>query len=165
MNIPFLIEKLEDSEEFKKFKKENPDSYLFGGFFTIDKEDKENKYNLDFFCPKTKEMFSFHLEDGVKISKMENISDIIPKKIIGDSKIDFDEIEKKLLEKMEKENMKNKIQKIMISLQNNEKDFFICTVFISNLGIIKSIMDAKTGTIESLEKHSFFDFMRVVKSK
>ena len=73
MNSHFLLEKLISSEEFKKFKKENPDSYLCSGFFVIDLESKtpDNKYHFDYYVSDSKNTFSFELEDGVKLVPLE----------------------------------------------------------------------------------------------
>ena len=43
-----LLEKLEASEEFKKFKKENPEAYFCGVFFIMAAHDPENKRQLNF---------------------------------------------------------------------------------------------------------------------
>ncbi len=52
MNFQFYLEKLENSDVFKNFKKQNPDAYLCSGFFVIDKQaGKNNQQHLDFFIP------------------------------------------------------------------------------------------------------------------
>ena len=59
MNFQFYIEKLHNSEDFKKFMKENLDAYLCSGFFIIDFENPknpDNKSHLDFYIPSKNEM-------------------------------------------------------------------------------------------------------------
>ena len=49
MNFQFYLEKLMDSGDFQKFKKENPNAYLCSGFFSIDKEKGlDNQQHLDY---------------------------------------------------------------------------------------------------------------------
>ena len=49
MNLQFYIEKLFNSEEFAKFKKQNPKGFFCSGFFAIDKKGKDNKQHIDYF--------------------------------------------------------------------------------------------------------------------
>lgn len=168
MNLQFYFEKLFGSEEFANFKKENPDCYLCGGFFVIDLENlknPDNKSHLDFIVPSTNKMFSFNLEEGVKIVPIEQFDkDKIPGKVKDNYNFDFEEFEDLIREKMQKENLKNKLQKIIVSLQHSEnKDYLICTVFISGMGILKIHIGLPEMEIVLFEKHSFFDMIKVIK--
>jgi len=165
MNLQFYMEKLSLSEEFKKFMKDNKDAYLCSGFFVIDKDLKnpDNKQHFDYYIPSSKKMFSFQLEDGIKIVPVEMLNRKVPEKI-SKHEFDFGEIEKMIEEEMEKQNVKNKIQKIILSLQNIKgRDSLICTVFISMLGILKVKIDLSTKEVTEFEKKSFFDIMKVKK--
>jgi len=166
MNFQFYWEKLKESEEFKNFMKENPKAFPCSGFFTIDKEGKDNQTHIDFFLPSQKKIFSFKLqEEGIEEVPMDLISDKTPERISLEN-IDFvfEEIENLILEEMKKQNIKNKMQKIMISLQNFEgKEILVCTVFISMLGILKIHVDLegdRKGEVTLFEKKSFFDIVR-----
>jgi len=80
MNPQFYLEKLKNSEEFEKFKKENPSAFLCSAFFSIDKsggnkslttsskrgqsKGKDNKQHFDFF--NEGKIFSFQVEDNCK---------------------------------------------------------------------------------------------------
>ena len=149
MNLQFYIEKLHSSKEFKDFMNENLDAYLCSGFFVIDKEGNDNKQHFDYYIQNQKKMFSFQLdsemdnEDGIKLVPIEMFGGKIPEKVLKHD-FDFKEIEEMIEEEMRKQNIKNKIQKIMFSLQNLKgKDFLICTVFISMLGILR-VRDRKS---------------------
>ncbi len=166
MNSQFLLEKLEESGEFKKFKKENPDAYLCSGFFIIDLENKtpENKYHFDFYVPKSKKTFSFELEDGVKLVPLERNEEKIMEEVLMKDYFDFDELKEKILNEMSSNNITNKIQKMLFSLQNKDrKDFLFGTVFISGLGILKVNVDLAEKKITDFEKKSFFDMMKIIK--
>ena len=195
MNLQFYLEKLFASEKFQSFVKENPSAYLCSGFFSIDREDKGNKIHIDYVIPETKKVFSFQLEGKVDVVPVEQIGEnqkegqIALDKIADNVDFDFGEIEKMIEEKMGKEGIKNKIQKILLSLQNADtlngtsgKNILIGTVFISGLGIIKvkidlahhgrtpkdfgkkSLQGAKMHITE-FEKKSFFDMMKIVRKK
>lgn len=161
MNFQFFLEKLEASEEFKDFIKENPKAYLCSGFFAIDKEGKDDKKHFDFYDPSSEKLFSFQIENGCKKTEVEMIDKRIPEKIETDFDFSFEEIESLINDKMQKENVKNKLQKIIISLQSfKRKNLLLCTVFISMLGLLKIHIDIKSKEIVLFEKKSFFDFVR-----
>lgn len=161
MNLQFYLEKLHSSEIFKKFMKENPGAHLCSGFFTMDKEGKDNKRHFDFFVPKTKKMFSFKLEDGVEIMPINIEIGKIPEKLDIDFDFEFEEIEKMLENEMKKQQINSKMQKTILSLQNLKgKPFLIGTIFISMLGLLKIQIDISDMKITEFEKKSFFDMMK-----
>ena len=166
MNSPFLWEKLEDSEEFKKFKKENKDAYLCSGFFIIDLENKnpENKYHFDFYVPSSKKTFSFELEQGIKLVELERFEENILKEVLMKDNFDFEEITEMILKGMAEEKINNKILKMIFSLQNQEgKDILLGTILLSGLGLLKMTFDISEKKVTDLEKKSFFDMMKIVK--
>jgi len=178
MNFQFYLKKLQSSNVFKEFMKENPKAYLCSGFFTIDKEGQDNQRHLDFYIPEKEEVFSFKFEGagaGEKAGKIEKIPvEMINKKAHGKIKLDlgldfdFGEIEQMIFSEMDAQSMKNKLQKIIFSLQSHEgKNFLVCTVFVSMLGLLKVNIDleGKQGKpeITLFEKKSFFDLLKRVK--
>jgi len=67
---------------------------------------------------------------------------------------------------MQKENIKNEIQKILFSLQNiDEVNSLIGTIFISGMGIINFKIDLNKNEIIDFEKKSIFDVLKVIKGK
>lgn len=167
MNSQFLIEKLESSEEFESFMKENPKAYLCSGFFVIDLENKEkgNQYHFDFYVPSSRKTFSFELENEVKLVPLERYEQVL-EKIFFNSDFDFDEIEKIISREMEFKKINNKIQKMIFSFQNIEgKDFLLGTIFVSGFGMIKANIDLKDKKITDFEKKSFFDMMKIIGKK
>jgi len=167
MNSQFLLEKLKSSEEFKNFKKENPNAYLCSGFFSIDVESKEpkNQYHFDFFVPEDKRTFSFELEEGVKLIPLERYEQVLEKISLKEN-FDFEEIEKIISTEMELKKVNNKIQKMIFSLQNVEgKDSLLGTIFVSGFGMIKVNIDLKEKRMVDFEKKSFFDMLNVIRKK
>lgn len=164
MNLQFYLEKLFELEEFQKFKQDNPNAYLCSGFFVRDKEGENNKNHLDFFIPETKRIISFQLDKNIEGIPIEKEFDSAPEKIKDNIDFDFSEIEDLVMNKMESENIKNKLQKILLSLQRvNDVNYLIGTVFISSLGLIKIKINIDKNEIEEFEKKSFLDMMKIVK--
>lgn len=164
MNLQFYAEKLHSSEEFKSFKEENHGAYLCSIFFTIDKEGNDNQIHLDYFALEAKKMTSFQLNGEIKKVPLEIYDEKIPERIPLNFDIDFWEIERMIAAKMEVESIKNKMQKIILSLQRvNGENFLVGTVFISMLGMIKIKINATKKEILEFEKKSMFDIMKVVK--
>lgn len=167
MNFQFYLEKLFDSDEFKKFKSENKDAFLCSGFFTVDKEGKDNQQHIDFWIPSAKKLFSFKLNENPIVAINSEIpGEFTPERIKDNINFDISEIESLIEKEMQKNNVNNRIQKIIISLQNNgEKDFLIMTVFLSNLGLLKIMFDIDEKKITGFEKKSFFDMMKFIGKK
>ena len=164
MNLQFYFEKVYNSEEFEEFKKENPSAFLCSGFFVLDKEGNDNKQHFDFFIPEDKKIFSFQIEKGIEKVPIEMVDEKIPSKVSDNVDFDFLEIEKMIESRMFDEKIKNKIQKILFSLQNIEgKNFLVGTVFISGLGLLKVNIDIDEKKITDFEKKSFFDMLKVSK--
>ena len=163
MNFQFYLEKLYSSAIFKNFMKENPKAYLCSGFFTIDKEGKDNQIHVDFYIPDSKKMFSFRLEKAIKKIPIEAITKKIPLEIKHGFDFNFEDVEEMIVNEIKKQEIKSKLQKIIFSLQNIKgKNFLVCTVFTSLFGLIKVHIDLKEEKIVLFEKKSFFDLMKRV---
>jgi hypothetical protein len=168
MNSQFLLEKLENSEEYQKFMKENQDAYLCSAFFIIDFETEhpENKFHFDYYLPSSKKTFSFELEieNEIKLTELERFEEKIFNKVSTETHFDFDEIYEKIKKEMETKKISNKIQKMIFSLQNFEnKDTLFGTIMLSGLSLIKMTFDPTEDKIIDFEKKSFFDMMKIVK--
>ena len=168
MDFQFFVEKLKDSEEYKKFMKEFPDAFPFSGFFVLDLENlknPDNKQHIDFYIPSKNKAFSFQMEDNCKRVPVD-IVDRGVKEISFDNLIDFDEITELVLNEMKARKVKNKVQKILLSLQDKDgKDFLIGTVFISAFGLVKINIDVETLKVLDFEKKSFLDMLKITRNK
>jgi hypothetical protein len=165
MNFQFYFEKLVESEEFKKFKNEHKDAFFCSGFFVVDKKGEENKQNIDYFAPSNEKMFSFKINNDIELVPVENFGEaFIPEEILDKVNFDFTEVEDMIQDKMEQEKIKNKIEKLLLSLQSKDKkNYLLGTIFISGLGIIKVKIDLDKNKIVDFEKKSFFDMVKIVK--
>jgi len=164
MNLQHYFKQLQENKNFQDFQKENPSAYLCSGFFTIDKEANENQQHLDFFIPGKEKVFSFQLENDGKMKPLEKFDKIIPEKMSLDLNLDFDNIENIIKNKMEEKEMKDKIKKLIFSLQKIEqKNMLMGTIFISGFGLLKANIDLENNDIIDFERKSFFDMIRVFK--
>jgi len=164
MNFAFYVEKLENSEEFKKFKTEFPGAYPCSCFFVIDKQGNDNKQHFDFYLPSEKKISSFQLENSqlVPIQETKEVLEEISLK----HDFYFKEIEDLIVKEMEANKVKNDIQKILFSMQRVKgKDYLIGTIFIPMLGMIKVNIDIAEKKITDFEKRSFLDMMKIFKKK
>jgi len=167
MNLQFYLEQVHLSDAYKDFVNENPKAYLCSGFFTIDKENTKmsNEKQFDFYIPDKKQMFIFKITaEGVEKHPVEMTSPNVPEKISDKMNFDFEKLEETVMDEMVRNNVKNKIQKIMISLQKFEKkEMLVCTIFISMLGLLKVHINPKTNNVELFEKKSLFDMVKRIK--
>ncbi len=166
MNLQHYFKQLHENTNFNNFMRENPSAYLCSGFFTIDKEANENQQHLDFFITGKDKVFSFQMENDGKMKPLEKLDKVIPEKISPDFDLDFDYIEKMIENKMKNEGMKDKIKKLIFSLQKIEqKNMLMGTIFISGFGLLKANINLENNEIIDFEKKSFFDMIKVFKNK
>jgi hypothetical protein len=166
MKFQFYYEKLINSEEYQSFLKECPTAFPCSALFIIDKEKNENKVHFDYFIPGQEKIFSFDLSNGVDRIPIDNIDQIVPEKLGMNYTFDLANYEKEIEKEIKKQEIKGTLQKLLFSLQTKDKKpYLIITGFMSNLGLLKVSINLETSKIESFEKKSFFDLIRVVKGK
>ncbi len=165
MNFQFYVEKLFANEHFQKFREEHKKAYPCSAFFVIDYSGQDSKQHFDYWLPGEKKMFSFQLERDSEALPVENFEGV-PEEIAINLNFDFNDIRDMVQKRMDEEGIKNKLQKMLFSLQaKNKKSFLVGTVFISGLGMIKVSIDIGNMKILDFEKKSFFDIMKVKKKK
>lgn len=166
MKIRAYLSELEKNKEFQEFIEANPQVYLCSAFFVIDKENENHKQHFDYFLPEENKIFSFQIEENCKQVPMDNLAPEAPKSL--DLKEDFElqEIDDLIQTEMENRGIKNKMQKILFSVNNFEnQDVIFGTVFISNLGMIKIRISLKDKEILEFKKESFMDMINIFKKK
>ena len=164
MNFQSLLNELLSSEKFKEFKKKNPKVYLCSGFFIINEAKELEKKHLDYYAPDSKEAFGFKLESFLEIEKLQKFEKV-PEEIPRTSDFDFGKIRELIDKKLNEEKIKNKITKIIFSLQRlNSKNFLIVNVFLSGLILVNMKISLDNKKIIDFEKKSIFSFIRNKKS-
>lgn len=165
MNLQFYLGKLENSDVYKEFMKENPTAFLCSGFFVIDKQVNNNQIHFDFYIPEKNQMFSFKLEDRIEKIPIEVITEV-PERISENFDFSFEDVEKLIAAEIMNKNVTNKVQRILLSLQRKEnKNFLIGSIFVSAMAMIKIEIDLSEMKIISFKKKSFFDMIKIVKNK
>jgi hypothetical protein len=166
INFKETLEKLENSDEFKKFKKDNPHAFLTAGFFVIDESGVELK-QLDYAAGsgETKELVTFIVSDeGIQHKKAETIRKEkfhrleVPKIELKDA-IDTMKQETKELAKEY-----NKIIAILQMLETGEKLTEIWNLTcLAGFSMFRLHIDAMTGKIFKEENSNLMDMMKIEK--
>lgn len=165
MHFQFYIEKLKDSENFKKFIKERPKAYFCSAFLIIDKSGKENKAHLDYYDPSKEELFGFEMENKANKVQVDTFGQKDFIKLSDKIDFNFEEIEELLEKERQKKELKQKIQKILLSFQRlNDKNYLVGTIFVTKMGMVKFQIDLDSKKVLQFEKKSFFDIMKVKKN-
>lgn len=165
MNFQFYFEKLSKSKDFRKFIDEHKDAFLCSAFFSVDKKGEDNKQNIDYFAPSINKMFSFKINNGVELVPVEDYGENFkPEKIPDNTDFDFDYMEKLIGGEMFENKIKNKIEKLLFSLQaKDKKNYLLGTIFLSGLALLKVKIDLDDKKVVEFEKKSFFEMMKIVK--
>ncbi len=160
MNFSSVVEKVESSQTFKNFKKENKDAELCAGFFVIDYEQDRKEQQLD-YCLKNGKIYTFTINKEITLEEAETIEGKKEKlpKITKEIKIDISDLEKIVQDKIKK-----KILKIIAIIQKyKDKQIWNLTVMTESFEIDKIHIDTQTGEILKFEKRNLFDFVKKVK--
>ncbi len=160
MNFKEIIAKIESSEEFKEYKKQNKDSFL-ADIFTIIKEKEAEDWQFDYYSKSKDKITSFIIQDKEIQEKEEEIfrkdnSEII-KLNLNNIKITVE----KALEEINKKT-KEKPNEIIIALQViNKKETWNITYLTTSFKTINTKIDAKSGKIISQEETSLFGALKL----
>lgn len=164
MEIGTYYDKLLKSKEYKDFIKKNEKAYLCSCFFMLDKENNTSEIHFDFFISSDNKMFSFKINSEINLMPLEVFDKNIPEKLILDKKIELDDFEKLIIERMEKEDIKETPKKFLYSFQSAKgKNLLLATIFLSKMAILKVSFDFSTKKIIDFDKKSFFDIISFVK--
>ena len=155
-----VVEKLENSEEYKQFKKEYPGSYLCSAFFVIGKTPEEGKRQVNYALSET-EVMSFDINSKWVIvpQKLETAKkQSVPEIARGEFKISIEEMET-LIEK----DAKKKFDKIIAVLQELNKELIWNITCMDGFTLHRYYINAKTGKLEKMKDIKLQDMMRIEK--
>ena len=155
------IKKLEDSNEFKEWRKKNKEMYLVHGFTMLGsfKEDPMN-WQIGYYNKKDDKISPIEVDGGISIGqpqdafkKNESIKKLDLKKIKINAKKALDDNEKARLEKYAKEEP----MKIFVIIQNIEEfgDVWNITTATNTMNTINTKIDAESGEIKSIKTENF----------
>jgi len=159
-----VLEQIESSDAFKNFKQKNRDAFLCAGFFVIDYESGKNQQQLDYCL--SDDVYTFMLDKEISLKKAETIEGKktdLPE-LNKDMKVDLDDAEKILQEKIKQENITEKLLKVIAVLQVHEgKQIWNLNCVLSGMQILRVHIDSDTGEIDLFEKKNMLDFVKKVK--
>ena len=158
MNLEFYKEKLETSEVYKNFLIKNPEAYLASAFFTITLTDKTEtaEVQLDYY---NKTKFSvFSLNSGITLKEEESAIPTAPEKLTH-SNLDINEIPMICKSVLEKNNITEKITRILAILTNNKENIWGISIITASMSVIKVKLN-DSGELINFEKLNLFDFVK-----
>ena len=165
MKFEHYVKRVEESDEFKKFRKEHPKAYLCAGFFVLDFEKGKNIHQIDYFIPGSKKIATFTLEEKVQLKISEPAKKIEKKleRIEGETKTDIDALKGIVHDEMLNRTVTQNVIKVVAVLQSKEgRKIWYLSCITNDFGIITVHVDDESEDVLIFEKHSFFDFIRKV---
>lgn len=170
MKVDHYLKKVEKSEDFKKFKKQDSKAYLCSFFFIRDYEEKQNETQVDFYSPKTKMIVSFKVNGKVERiavdKKAETITHkkFIPKPLKDKINLEIDVVKPTIIDEMHNRSMADEIKKILAVLHiMDDRVVWNCTCFLKGMGLLQAHVEDKNESVLFMEKKSFFDLLKFVK--
>lgn len=169
MSFKELLKRVESSEEFKKFRKENPKAILYSAFFTFRTAYGNlilDSQQLDYLIDKRKIGTFLIANDRVahKIDKLEKDADEV-EALNKEIKIDLDEVQKIIDKEIKKQKITSQITEIIAILQRLEgKQLWNLIIVLSCLEMLRLHIDMDNKILLN-KKENFMDFMKVEKGK
>ncbi|MDD5254142.1 MAG: hypothetical protein PHG05_03510 [Candidatus Nanoarchaeia archaeon] len=142
------LKRVKDSEEYKDFIKNYPESYLCAGFIMYQPgKEKESEWQIDYYTKDTKKITTFVHEKGKLIVKecneiFQKVKKDLDELKIKDIKIDFDEAIKTLNKLRDEKYSKEKEMDIIVVLQ---KGLWSITYVTTGFNILHLDINSKTG--------------------
>lgn len=155
-----VIDKLENSEEYKSFKKENPEAYLCSAFFVIGKTPEEGKRQAN-YAMSGNEVMSFDINSTWKIVP-QKLSTVKKEKLPAINKLDV-QISIEETEKIIEKDAGKKYDKVIAVLQDLNGTLIWNVTCMDGFTLHRYHIDAKTGKIDKMTDIKLQDMMRVEK--
>lgn len=156
-----LLEKIESSVVFKDFLSTTPEAKLVAGFFTINIKEDSVEGSLDYSDKKL--IYIFNKNGEMKEEEILDKSQPL-EPINTDIKVDLSDLKKMVKEELAKNEMANKLDKIIAILQTHENTtIWNITAMCEGFVIFLIHIDAQTGEVKKFEKKSIFDFVKPMK--
>jgi len=166
MGIKETLEILESSEEFNKFKSNNPNAKMCAGFFIIDFFGNDNKRSIDFKCEDKVFSCSLRDDDSVKIQEDELVEVVGTKfpelqTINPNVKVDAEDAIGIAKTRTLDEGIAAKYNKAIAVLQKHEGNHvWNITGMLDGLIILHILVNADTGEIIKFERKSMMDLIK-----
>jgi hypothetical protein len=155
--IKELVDELKKQECYTKFIKDNKDAFLCAGFFVINPEGGDDKFQLDFYLPKKKQIaiseYPFK-EIRIQKDKMESIMPIDEELI----QVDLSDIGEIVEEAKAANNNEQTTTKIIAVLKDG---IWNLTCMSNTLDLIRIKVSASNEQILQFEKVGLMEMVRV----
>jgi len=163
MKFKDLLERVEGSEEFKKFEGENPNAELCAGFFILDFLSNDNKDTLDYKIDK--KVFTFSTRDEEIVVNEDKLIDDPGRpglvEIDKEINVEVDELKGIVGTRALEEGISAKLNKIIAVLQKyNDKQIWNLTCMLDGLIILNVHVDALSGDVLKFERKSMMDLIK-----
>jgi len=163
MRFKDLLERVEGSEEFKKFKEENSDAELCAGFFILDFLSNDNKDTLDYKIGE--KVFTFSIKDDKIVMNKDKLVDEVGRpslvEIDKEINIEVDELKGIVGARALDEGISAKLNKIIAVLQKYDwKQIWNLTCMMDGLIILNVHVDALSGDVLKFERKSMMDLIK-----
>ena len=170
MKIQDLIEELQETNGYKTFQEQNPDTFFAAAFLILDTENKTEQIQLDYFLPSQKNIAAFSHpfaepkihDDMISVKEGQTTpAEIKPMtKQTAEIKIDIDDLESKCKELIKENNSSIAPTKIIAILKD---DIWNLTCMDNMLGIVRIRINAISGEVQDFNKGGLMDFMGIKK--
>ena len=163
MKFSHYLKRLQESEEFKKFKKENETSHLCAGFFILDFEGGKDTHQIDYYLPNGK-IATFNLDDGVnlKLSEQTIENKTVPE-IKQESETDIDILKSIVEDEMKNRTVTEKVKKIIAILHmNDNKLIWNLQCILDGLNLLSIHLDDSDKSILKFDKNSLLGIMKTL---
>ena len=172
MKIQDLLDELQETEGYKKFKSDNQSAFFSAGFLVMDLKEKTETIQLDFFLPEKNRDCPNQIKSYIGEGKIaafehpfaepkifdEEIKQMQPQS--AEIKIDIDDLESTCKTIIKENNSAIVPTKIIAILRDNQWNL---TCMDDMLGIVQIKIDAITGEQADFKKGSLMDFMGIKK--
>jgi hypothetical protein len=158
MKVGDLLNEVQESEGYGKFKSENPDAFFSAGFFILNLADGSESIQMDFFIPSKKKIAAFEFPFGEAKIFDEEVPLMIEQSV--DVKYDIDDLESVCRNAIKENGSAVNPTKIIAILKDG---LWNLTCMDDALGIVRIKLDAASGDVMDFNKGSLMDFMGVKK--
>jgi|SRR3989344_3565888 len=134
------LQKLENSEEFKSYKKHNPDSYVINMIYL-------DEIEFNFFSPKTKIVTVFNIGKDIAFKELEKEKRTFPELEVKKINIELSEAMDLFEEERKKFCKTEEASKTIIILQQSSEPIWNLSQLTSVMKILHVLISAETGNI------------------
>ena len=154
-----LFKKLEQSEEFKKFKKQHPDSYLCTAFFVLGKEESKKQFN--YYLSETEVMCFDMGQNGEKITA-SNLN-TVKKEKLPQIKVEEVDISPDAAAEITEKELGRKSDKLILVLQKADEGIIWNITCIDGFTLHRFHISAKDGKAKKMDDVKLNEMMRIEK--